>query len=1037
MAITFVGSANGSGRTVTYTSTAGNLLVLMARLHNGTDGWNPTGDSNNTWVGVIDHADGTFFHRLWYAANCFGGVNSFLAPNSSDWHWVILEYAGVALTTPSDQTTGTFTAGSGTTNSTGSITPTLNGELVVAMSVNDAYDSQTESIGSGLSIRDNSLGNLYAADIIQTTKAAVNPTWTDSTQAITSWYAGIVSFESSAPPNPAPTSVSPTSDKQGYTGNVTVSGTAFDAGGTSTIAFSGTGVTVNSYGTRNATTITANITITSGAALTARDIVVTNADAATGTLAASFTVTVGPPLPTSVSPTSDEQGYTGNVTVAGTNFSTDTPFSQTIVRDTFVRTNSGTLGANWTTQTDAVDTGTIGITTDAASPQASGGNSASYYNAAVFQPNQYAECIVTGSGPGGPNTHGGGPATRMSSGNYYRMFVNMNNTPAVTQFQKLVAGTFTGVGNGTSQGGVGSLARLESIGSVHTGFVDGVQVFQFTDTDLATGAVGIDAYYGASTTIAIKSWEGGDLLWARRGVVIPTIGGGSEEPSVLYEANPQILTANGDGKIFKMWFMNGWTTTTIYYAESNDGITWTEYGSNPAISDGANNPGHGSVIHVGSTYYGYYITDINTNLTISRWTSSNGVTWTKTGVVLSGGVWDVTIFNPVVWVQSGTWYMMYEGVASVTYSVGLATSTDGITWTKYVSNPVMTSAGSTDAGKTAPILIGDTYYYIAHGSPSSNLPSDIYLWSSPDLHTWTPCPKNPIYERVLANEGVNLPLAGQVADPCLLEVNGTSYLFYDATAVQNSGHFVIKLATAPYTIPRLLQGIFGNSIVTPATLAFSGAGVTVNSYSVQNDIAITANISITAGAALTARNVTVTNADATTGTLAASFTITLNPPSPASIAPTGDKQGYTGNVTVTGTNFSTGTLSFSGTGITVNSYSVQNSTTITANITIGLTAATTARDVVVTNSDAQTATLAAAFTVALGIYSEPDSRTIATYPTTPNASRNVEGTLTYDVQTSDNADEPGVDSRTAGAPVDSRTNKPTNSRTPGTYGPGE
>jgi hypothetical protein len=744
-----------------------------------------------------------------------------------------------------------------------------------------------------------------------------------------------------------------------------------------------------------------------------------------------------PPYPASIAPTSDRQGYTGNVTVAGTNFSPDVPFSQTIVRDTFVRTNSGTLGANWTTQTDAVDTGTIGITTDAASPQASGGNSASYYNAAVFQPNQYAECIVTGSGPGGPNTHGGGPATRMSSGNYYRMFVNMNNTPAVTQFQKLVAGTFTGVGNGTSQGGVGSLARLESIGSVHTGFVDGVQVFQFTDTDLATGAVGIDAYYGASTTIAIKSWEGGDLLWARQGVVIPTIGGGSEEPSVLYEANPQILTANGDGKIFKMWFMNGWTTTTIYYAESNDGITWTEYGSNPAISDGANNPGHGSVIHVGSTYYGYYITDINTNLTISRWTSSNGVTWTKTGVVLSGGVWDVTIFNPVVWVQSGTWYMMYEGVASVTYSVGLATSTDGITWTKYVSNPVMTSAGSTDAGKTAPILIGDTYYYIAHGSPSSNLPSDIYLWSSPDLHTWTPCPKNPIYERVLANEGVNLPLAGQVADPCLLEVNGTSYLFYDATAVQNSGHFVIKLATAPYTIPRLLQGIFGNSIVTPATLAFSGAGVTVNSYSVQNDIAITANISITAGAALTARNVTVTNADATTGTLAASFTITLNPPSPASIAPTGDKQGYTGNVTVTGTNFSTGTLSFSGTGITVNSYSVQNATTITANITIGLTAATTARDVVVTNSDAQTATLAAAFTVALGIYSEPDSRTIATYPTTPNASRNVEGTLTYDVQTSDNADEPGVDSRTAGAPVDSRTNKPTNSRTPGTYGPGE
>lgn len=69
-------------------------------------------------------------------------------------------------------------------------------------------------------------------------------------------------------------------------------------------------------------------------------------------------------------------------------------------------------------------------------------------------------------------------------------------------------------------------------------------------------------------------------------------------------------------------------------------------------------------------------------------------------------------------------------------------------------------------------------------------------------------------------------------------------------------------------------------------------------------------------------------------------------------------------------------------------------------------------------------------------YSVPDCRVA---PFGPNGSRNVQNTLIYDVQTSSNPAVPGTDSRAAGAPVDSRQapNIPENSRTPGTYGPGE
>lgn len=82
----------------------------------------------------------------------------------------------------------------------------------------------------------------------------------------------------------------------------------------------------------------------------------------------------------------------------------------------------------------------------------------------------------------------------------------------------------------------------------------------------------------------------------------------------------------------------------------------------------------------------------------------------------------------------------------------------------------------------------------------------------------------------------------------------------------------------------------------------------------------------------------------------------------------------------------------------------------------------------------------AVYTITSGanVYSVPDSRAVTA--TTPNSSRNVQDTLIYDVPKVDSrtAGAP-VDSRTAGAPVDSRVfpNIPLNSRTPGTFGPGE
>ena len=125
--------------------------------------------------------------------------------------------------------------------------------------------------------------------------------------------------------------------------------------------------------------------------------------------------------------------------------------------------------------------------------------------------------------------------------------------------------------------------------------------------------------------------------WANQGTVI-AIGGpltAPWNPNVIYEGNEDL-----SGNVFKMWFANGPSSAKIYYAESPDGVTWTEYGSNPVISDVVS---YLKLFKNGSTYYAYVDTTANTHQ-INVYTSSYRLAWTlqasyycskwrKTGIV--------------------------------------------------------------------------------------------------------------------------------------------------------------------------------------------------------------------------------------------------------------------------------------------------------------------------------------------------------------------------------------------------------------------
>jgi hypothetical protein len=141
----------------------------------------------------------------------------------------------------------------------------------------------------------------------------------------------------------------------------------------------------------------------------------------------------------------------------------------------------------------------------------------------------------------------------------------------------------------------------------------------------------------------------------------------------------------------------------------------------------------------------------------------------------------------------------------------------------------------------------------------------------------------------------------------------------------------------------------GTNLTGTTAVSVSGSGVGVAGINVVNDTSVTVNFTVSAGASLTARNVTVTTSGGTSNTV----TFTVQGATLASITPTSGARGTTVPVTLTGTNFpttGTTTVSVSGGGVSVTGVTVVNSTTVKANITLTGTSPLSTRNVTVNTS---------------------------------------------------------------------------------------
>lgn len=174
-----------------------------------------------------------------------------------------------------------------------------------------------------------------------------------------------------------------------------------------------------------------------------------------------------------------------------------------------------------------------------------------------------------------------------------------------------------------------------------------------------------------------------------------------------------------DGTQYEMWLLTigggGSGTPSFAFATSPDGIDWTWHPNNPRFNLDPGNAWEAwwmwrpMVLHQSASdpYELWYTGFGDGEASIGHATSSNGSDWVRFAgnPVLTGtvGMWDEGfVADPFVIAANGTYTMYYDSEVSI----GLATSPDGTTWTKYPGNPLLEPTTPTVFGQ--PVVTVDT-----------------------------------------------------------------------------------------------------------------------------------------------------------------------------------------------------------------------------------------------------------------------------------------------------------------------------------------
>ena len=172
------------------------------------------------------------------------------------------------------------------------------------------------------------------------------------------------------------------------------------------------------------------------------------------------------------------------------------------------------------------------------------------------------------------------------------------------------------------------------------------------------------------------------------------------------------------------------------------------------------------------------------------------------------GAWDEHIREKVWIIEDGgifrMWYSGYDATGQGTSKIGYATSTDGITWTRYPGNPII-SRPSQDQDPSV-VKVSPTSYYMFVERDDNY----IDLFTSIDGISWAPYVNNPVKAAatspVVWKEGTTWYMLYEEMGPPLFSINLATST--DGRTWIDSPHNPV-LAEAEHTVPNSIVKIDG------------------------------------------------------------------------------------------------------------------------------------------------------------------------------------------------------------------------------------
>jgi hypothetical protein len=292
---------------------------------------------------------------------------------------------------------------------------------------------------------------------------------------------------------------------------------------------------------------------------------------------------------------------------------------------------------------------------------------------------------------------------------------------------------------------------------------------------------------------------------------------GVDDPSgYKYALDPTLLVdQNG---LYHMWFTSlayGYGTSfCMSEAISTDRVRWFTYFKNPVFGYGP--PGTfdergirpQSVIKDSTGYKMYFVGFTNEgDHAVGLATSADGITWIRhpANPILDGGppgTWDsLKISSASVYFDGSSYTLWYTGENGGRPGIGLATSPDGISWTKYPGNPILVPGPPGDwddesVEKAKVINVENMFYMFYAGNAISPVVNAFHIgcaFSADGIH-WTKYGGNPVLQIGNAPDwdGMSLQTTGVIYE------DGRFHLWYSGLGLTSS-YWQTGYATSDYT----------------------------------------------------------------------------------------------------------------------------------------------------------------------------------------------------------------------------------------------